>query len=103
MRLERLLGMLDPEKEDAFILFAIAKEYENRGDEEKAKAFYCRLVETQPKYVGTYYHLGKLYERSEALESAIATYRAGMQVAKEAKDQHAYNELAAAKFNLSDD
>ena len=103
MRLERLLAMLDPQNEDAFILFAIAKEYENKGDEATALSYYNKLVSTQPNYVGTYYNLGKLHERAQAFEAAVSVYEAGMAVAKVAKDQHAYNELAAAKFSLSDD
>ena len=103
MRLERLLDMLNGTKEDPFILFAIAKEYENKGEDNISLDYYSKLIANHPNYVGTYYHLGKLYERTDNMKEAINTYTNGMLVAKNNKDQHSYNELAAAKFNLTDE
>jgi tetratricopeptide (TPR) repeat protein len=54
-------------------------------------------------YVGTYYHLGKLLERVGETKEAILIYEKGMQVAKIVKDNHSYNELAAALDNLLDE
>lgn len=103
MRLERLIELMETSsKEDPFILFAIAKEYENKGDDSSSLLYYTKLVNNFPKYVGTYYHLGKYYERLSNTDAAIETYITGMEVAKQQKDQHSYNELAAAKFNLTD-
>jgi len=103
MRLERLIELMETSsKEEPFILFAIAKEYENKGDNENSLLFYTKLVNNFPNYVGTYYHLGKHYEGIGNIEAAISSYITGMEVAKQQKDQHSYNELAAAKFNLTD-
>ncbi|HEU4901258.1 MAG TPA: hypothetical protein VFT06_00665 [Flavisolibacter sp.] len=50
--------------------------------------------------MGSYYHLAKLLERQGQSEAAIAVYEKGLQVAKQAGDRHAYNELQAAYEDL---
>ena len=102
-RLDQLFKFLKDRPEDEFLLFAIAKEYEGLGDDEKAKTYYLKLTDDHPNYVGTYYHLGKLYERAEDFEIAIITYDKGMDVAKSLGDRHAYGELQGAKEFISDD
>ena len=99
-RLHQLLGLWESSPEDAFLLFALAKEYEKMADENKALEFYTQLKTGQPDYVGCYYHLAKLYERQENFDLALDTYQTGMQVAKKQGDQHAYSELSNAKLNL---
>lgn len=102
-RLDQLQQLLADSPDDAFLLFALAKEYEKLGDGEKAMQFYLRLAERHPDYVGNYYHLGKAYEAVGDPSKAFFTYKKGMQVARAARDQHSYNELAAAKLFLGDD
>ncbi len=102
-RLQQLMGFLETMPNDAFILFALAKEYEGLENWEKALEYYLRLTNEQSDYVGTYYHLGKLYERLDKIPTAFQTYKAGMNVAKKAGDQHALSELAGAKLELGDD
>ncbi len=102
-RLEQLQKYLADQPNDAFLLFAIAKEYEGLGDKQHALNHYLTLRETTPQYVGLYYHLGKLYEKLALTEEALETYKTGMMVAKREKDMHAYSELAGAKMNVSDE
>jgi len=102
-RLAYLLQLLEAAPQDTFLLFAIAKEQEKQGDLPQALAYYERLRTTDASYVGLYYHLGKLYEQTGQEASAIATYQAGMAVARRAGDAHALSELAVAKLNLVDD
>ena len=102
-RLNQLFTFLESQPNEPFIIFAIAKEYEGNNDNFKALEYYTLLEETTPQYVGLYYHLGKLYERLGEPDQALTTYKKGMIVAKQEKDMHAYNELAGAKMNLSDD
>ena len=101
-RLQLLQQILEKTPGDTFALFAIAKEHEGLGDLPQALAFYLQLREADPNYVGLYYHLGKLYEKLNQADRAISSYRAGMQVAKNLGDQHAYSELYAANFELDD-
>ncbi len=102
-RLERLQAMLQESPDDAFLLFALAKEYEKLDNNEQALDFYLKLEKEHPNYVGTYYHLGKLYENLEKPAKAFHTYKVGMKIAKQEGDQHSLSELAGAKLNLGDD
>jgi tetratricopeptide (TPR) repeat protein len=102
-RLEQLQQMHQGMPDDAFLLFAIAKEYEKLGQAEKALQWYLDLMQKDPNYVGTYYHLGKLYEQLEQATEAYQTYVNGMAVAKKLNDQHSFSELAGAKLNLGDE
>lgn len=102
-RLEKLFTFLESSPNDSFILFAIAKEYEKLGGMEKALEYYLKLVEADENYIGTYYHLGKLYEVKEEFTTAFQTYKKGMEIARKAGDKHALSELAGAKLSLGDD
>ena len=102
-RLQQLFHFLENNPKDSFVIFAIAKEYEKMEDKDKALEYYLRLKNNEPDYIGLYYHLGKLYEQLGKIETAFFTYKEGMEIAKKAGDQHAYNELAGAKLYLGDD
>lgn len=95
-RLNKLLEFLESDPNDPFIVYALATEYNALGDKEKAYSFYLQLTEKHPDYVGTYYHLGKLYEKDNQKDKAIEVYNTGMQVAKNKRDMHAFSELQGA-------
>ncbi len=99
-RLEQLLAFHASNPADSFILFALAKEHEKLGDDEKALHYYLKIREHDPAYVGMYYHLGKLYERLDNPSEALETYVKGMDIAQQAGDRHAWSELAEAKLML---
>ena len=99
-RLAKLMAFLQDSPDDSFILFAIAKEHEKLGATKEALEYYEKLTVTDPDYVGTYYHLGKLREEMEAVEAALEAYQKGIEIAKKIKDQHALSELMGAKMNL---
>lgn len=100
-RLEQLFQFLAERPDDEFILFAIAKEYEKLGNEEKAEEYYQKLYDHHPNYVGTYYHLGKLHERADHIEKAIEVYEKGMEIAQKVGDKHAFGELRGAHEMLT--
>lgn len=102
-RLEQLMGFLQASPNEPFILFAIAKEYEGLADKENALKYYLQLEQNATEYVGTYYHLGKLYEQLGEDHKAFFTYKKGMEIAKAAGDTHSLSELAGAKLELGDD
>ena len=85
---------------DSFVQHALALEYVKLNREEEAKQLFEELLAQNEKYVGSYYHLAKLLERTGDTQSAISCYQKGMQVAKEVGDNHAYNELQAAYEDL---
>lgn len=95
-RLERLIEMRKEDPNDPFLLYAIAMEHQKAQQYELALTFYEELIETHPDYVGTYYHLGKLYEQLKKTDEADACYQIGMKVARKVGDNHAYNELQSA-------
>ncbi|MCC7245074.1 MAG: tetratricopeptide repeat protein [Saprospiraceae bacterium] len=99
-RLEQLLNMHQANPTDAFLTFALAKEYEGMGQDNQALEFYVNLRQTQPEYVGLYYHLGKLYERMGNAEQANEVYTAGIDMCKKVGDRHAMNELMGALDEL---
>ncbi len=102
-RLIQLTELLKESPNEPFILFAIAKEYENMPDHKQALQFYLQLQSVDPNYVGLYYHLGKLYEILEQPAKAFETYTTGMNVARKQGDQHALSELAGARLVLGDE
>jgi len=95
-RLKALLDFLDEDPNDSFTRFALAREYQKRGAVEEARAYFEGLVERDPEYVGTYYHLGKLLETSGRREAAISTYKAGIEIARRQRDSHVLAELQSA-------
>lgn len=101
-RFEYLQQLLSESPNDAFLHFAMAKELEKQGNKDEALNYYLKLKTLDPNYVGLYYHLGKLYESLTREEMAIQTYKQGILVSKNAGDQHAAGELAAALLNLDD-
>jgi len=95
-RLAKLLEFLATDPNDPFVLYALATEYNSSNEQEKAFEYYNKLINEHPTYVGTYYHLGKLYEKTQQPENAIDIYKRGMQVARSKNDNHAFSELQGA-------
>ena len=102
-RLERLQEFLNNEPNDPFLKYALATEYLRLNNPEKALWFFLDLVDKHTDYVGTYYHLGKLYEQMAQPKEALAIYEKGIAVAKKIKDQHALNELLGVYNSLQDE
>jgi tetratricopeptide (TPR) repeat protein len=97
-RLAKLREFYEEDPEDPFTRFALAQEHLKAGNPDEALAFFEELVETDPDYVGTYYHLGKLYERLDRTDDALDTYEQGIAVAREQKAQKDLSELQDAKL-----
>ena len=102
-RLERLQEFLNNEPYDPFLKYALATEYLRLNNPEKALWFFLDLVDKHTDYIGTYYHLGKLYEQMVQPKEALAIYEKGIAVAKKIKDQHALNELLGVYNSLQDE
>lgn len=98
-RLDLLLGILKETPADSFVIFAIAKEYENMDEQNQAIQYYEKLYHSDPNYVGLYFHWGKIHEEINDSDKAIEIYSLGIEVASLQKDVHAERELRAAKYN----
>jgi len=99
-RLERLKMYLAEDPTDAFTQFAIAQEHLKMGDLRTAKQVFEELLTAHPTYIGTYYHLGKLYEKVGDRKKAEDTYKLGTQVADSQSAMHERAELQNALISL---
>lgn len=99
-RIEKLQELLQQMPGDSFLRHALALEYIKLDNDIDARVLFETILKDEPGYVGSYYHLGKLLERAGETSLAIEWYEKGMQQAKAANDQHAYNELQAAYEDL---
>ncbi|HNA58687.1 MAG TPA: hypothetical protein PLJ43_11215 [Chitinophagales bacterium] len=99
-RIPQLLSYLNDNPGDAFLNYALALEYIKIGDKEEGRKYFEHLVNIQPDYVGTYYHLAKLYISMKLPEQAEKCFQSGIAVAQKLGDQHALAELQNAALNF---
>ena len=99
-RLQQLLEMYTENSNDSFILFALAKEYEQLDQIEHALKHYEELRQKDKDYVGLYFHYAHLYVQLEDVENALKIYNEGIQTAVSQNDLHALSELKNAKLNF---
>jgi len=99
-RIEKLNELLKLSPHDSFLKHALALEYIKRNDNVAARKLFEEILNSNPGYVGSYYHLAKLLERAGETDIAIQWYEKGMTAAKQAGDKHAYTELQAAYEDL---
>ncbi len=99
-RIEKLKEYLETSGKDSFLQHALALEYIKVEKDEEAKELFYEILEREPTYIGSYYHLGKLLERSGEADEAKQVYQRGMDEAKKAGDNHSYNELHGALDEL---
>lgn len=100
-RINKLQEMLAQSPGDSFLRHALALEFIKRGEDLQARRYFEELLDADPQYVGSYYHLAKLLERNGDTSAAIQTYEKGMEQAKRVQDQHAFNELRGALEELT--
>ena len=99
-RIGKILEFLKATPNDNFMRHALALEYIKVGEDEKARDEFEAILDTSPDYVGSYYHLAKLLERIDEADLAVQWYKRGMEAARKAGDNHAYNELQSAYEDL---
>ncbi len=100
-RIEKLKEFLTINPADSFIQHAMALEYIKLGKDEAARPLFEEIVNREPGYIGSYYHLAKLLERNDNIEEAISVYEKGMAEAKKSGDNHSYGELRGALEELT--
>lgn len=100
-RIEKLKQFLQASPGDSFIQHALALEYIKLSDDSTARRLFEELLDREPAYVGSYYHLGKLLERNNDNDGAIKCYEKGMEEARKAGENHAYGELRGALEELT--
>ena len=101
-KIEKLKSFLINSPGDSFLKHALALEYIKLGEESEARKLFLEILERDPSYIGSYYHLARLLERTGETENAKNWYEKGMVAARQAGDMHAYNELQAAYEDFID-
>jgi tetratricopeptide (TPR) repeat protein len=100
-RIAKIKELLAANPTDSFLCHALALEYIKLGNDTDAKKLFESILENEPGYIGSYYHLAKLLERIGETEAAIKVYEKGMEEAKKAGDDHSLSELRSAFEELT--
>jgi Tfp pilus assembly protein PilF len=100
-RISKLNEFLKANPTDSFVQHALALEYIKLGNDEQARGLFEEILNREPGYIGSYYHLAKLLERNDETDGAIKVYEKGMEEAKKAGDNHAFGELRGAYEELT--
>ena len=95
--------MLKEEPNDSFLNYALALEYGKSEEWEKAIELIENLLKRDEKYLGAYYQLGKYQELTGQHNKAADTYRKGVSIAQELKNNKAMGELKEALWMLEED
>lgn len=101
-RLVRIMELLQANPNDNFLQHALALEHIKSGNDSDARAVFEAILQRDPGYIGSYYHLAKLLVRTGEPALAASWYEKGMDAAKAAGDNHALGELRAAYEDLVD-
>jgi Tfp pilus assembly protein PilF len=101
-RIDKIKAFLQGSPADCFLNHALALEYMKLGDEQNARERFEINLANDHTYVATYYHFGKLLERTGELDTARNIYKMGMTEARAAKDMHSYSELQNALEETED-
>lgn len=99
-RLNQLLAFHEEDPGDSFVRFALAAEYVKLKQYEKALETFKELYESDPSYVGLYYHYGKLLQQLGNSDKAASIYREGIAIATKITDFHARSELQSALLEM---
>ncbi len=99
-RVDRLKELLKANPADNFLQHALALEHIKVGDDAGARKIFEDILGNDSTYIGSYYHLAKLLERTGERDAAIDWYQKGIAAAMKAGDNHALGELRAAYDDL---
>jgi Tfp pilus assembly protein PilF len=99
-KIKQLARQIKNNPGDSFSKFALALEFRKQGEFKKARILFEDILESDPDYVGVYYHLGKLYEALDRLKNAKELYEHGINVAGTQNESRTKSELKEALMQL---
>jgi len=88
--------MVEQRPDEPFARYSLAMALRSAGREPEAAAAFEELRRRSPGYVPTYLMLGQVLEALARPVEAEQAYRAGIETARKAGDEHARGELAQA-------
>lgn len=94
-RLAELEKMLESNPDDPFLIYAMAREYEQRQATMQAILMYELLINDHTLYIPTYYHYAKLLFSAGNRNEAINLLHKGIEYGLKEKEMHAVSEMRA--------
>ena len=91
---------LKTQPNEPFIRYALAMEYSNAGQSDKAREHFDYLLKQHPKYGATYFQAGAFLVRQGQCQQAREILERGIEVAREQGNSNAQDELEAALRDL---
>lgn len=102
-RIDKLKSFIANDPTDLFSRHALAMELVKIGDFPSAIQEMEDALKVDENHIGTYYHLGKTYEKVNEFEKALQTYEKGIHLAQVLNKQHELRELKGALNLLNDE
>ncbi len=102
-RIRKLASYIKKNPSDSFSKFALALELLKNNQVEKALKLFESIYRNDPEYVGTYYHLGKLYLVLDRIEDAETCFREGLEIARRQDEHQTLKELKEALQELEEE
>ena len=99
-RIGKIQELLKTSPDDNFLRHVLALEFIKLENDAQARVLFEAILQHDENFVGSYYHLGRLLERADEPALAVHWYKKGMEAAKRAGEQRAYNELKSAYEEL---
>ncbi|CAN5594185.1 hypothetical protein BH11BAC1_BH11BAC1_28710 [soil metagenome] len=96
LRMDMLRKYLEEDPHDDFSEYALALEFENKGDRKEALFHLEQILNRNADYLAAYYQCGKMYEGENEAAKAMERYQKGMEIAKQQNDAKTHNELRTA-------
>ncbi len=101
--IEQLKTFLQEEPNDPFLQYSLALEYIKMEQDDAVLTIFENLLHDHEDYLPTYYHCGKLYEKLNKKEEAIACYEKGILLARKQNHSRTLREINEALNNLRDE
>lgn len=99
-RIEIIKKYLEEDPSDSFLRYALALEFMELKETEKAYSQLEKLINDDPDYLASYYMAGKTAEELGKNDEALKWYSEGILIARDQQNQNTLNELNAAKSLL---
>ncbi|GAB3903399.1 hypothetical protein GCM10028803_31780 [Larkinella knui] len=102
IRIKQLLEFIEEQPDDPFNLYALAMEYRDEAPGQSLD-YLEKLLDQHPAYLPTYYHAAALYAEQNNRLKAEEIYTRGIALARDQKNEKAFQELNRAYRSFQDD